>query len=275
MSGRNPGQWTVTVDGTEWNAVENLGNAAADDPVYVVDPADGRIVFGDGSHGRRPPNDALVTVAWRVGAGEAGNTVLSIATRWPPAECRYFVALAPAGIGMGTAGARSARFAGAKRPRYFAGQLLTASDLQAEQDYMLERRYRHNRVLHGFGVVSGLSVATTMEQTTPSIVVSPGFALDRHGREIELADAVVLPIAASCCVQHVIVAYAERDADPVPSLDGGGGTNASRVEEGASVRLSDDAMADDGVVLARIVQDATGWNVDGAFEPARCHVAPP
>jgi hypothetical protein len=56
----------------------------------------------------------------------------------------------------------------------------------------------------------------------------------------------------------------------VPSQADGTGTVASRIEEGASIRLSHEALADDGVALARLVLDPTGWKVDNAFEPSRC-----
>src|SRR4030095_8648163 len=44
------------------------------------------------------------------------------------------------------------------RPNYFSGRLLDAATLAAEQDYQREMRRRHNRALHGYGVVSGLDV---------------------------------------------------------------------------------------------------------------------
>lgn len=46
---------------------------AADPNVYVVDPAAGRIDFGDGERGRRPPNGALMRAAYDYGSGQAGN----------------------------------------------------------------------------------------------------------------------------------------------------------------------------------------------------------
>ena len=46
----------------------------------------------------------------------------------------------------------------ATRVRYYAGQLLTARDFQAEQDYVRARHRIHNRWLLGAGVVSGLRV---------------------------------------------------------------------------------------------------------------------
>jgi hypothetical protein len=79
------------------------------------------------------------------------------------------------------------------RPRFFFGKLLTAEDFAQEQQYVLEKLKRHNRTLHGFGIVSGLRV------TTPAgkIAVDPGLALDCQGNEIVIGtiSSVLLPAA--------------------------------------------------------------------------------
>ena len=43
-------------------------------------------------------------------------------------------------------------------PRYYPRQLITPDDLTLEQDYFLARHRRHNRLLHGWGVVCGALV---------------------------------------------------------------------------------------------------------------------
>jgi hypothetical protein len=50
-----------------------------------------------------------------------------------------------------------------ERPRYFARQLLTPVDLTLEQQYFRDRLRRHNRLLHGWGVVCGLAVCRVPE----------------------------------------------------------------------------------------------------------------
>src|SRR3981189_3642305 len=69
------------------------------------------------------------------------------------------------------------------RLRFFDGQLLTAKDFQAEQDYQIAKRRLHNRMLHGVGVVNGLAVSVD-DGTGTVVLVSPGFALDCNGNEI-------------------------------------------------------------------------------------------
>jgi len=41
---------------------------------------------------------------------------------------------------------------------YFPRQLLTADDMTADQQYFLNKLRRHNRYLHGWGVVCGLEI---------------------------------------------------------------------------------------------------------------------
>ena len=115
-----------------------------------------------------------------------------------------------------------------------------------------------------------MSVSVSDDTTSQSIVVEPGLALDPRGREIELAVPVVVQLGTTGCLQYVIVEYAERETDFVPSLAEGTSMVASRIEEGASVRLSHEAPTDDGVALARLVSDSTRWTIDSAFEPRKC-----
>lgn len=67
-----------------------------------------------------------------------------------------------------------------RRPHYFFGQLITPEDLQLEQDYHRDMRHLQNRRL-GSGIVDGLRVTADSEG---AVTVTPGFAIDRHGREL-------------------------------------------------------------------------------------------
>lgn len=67
-----------------------------------------------------------------------------------------------------------------RRPRYFPGQLVTASDLMAAQTYVRQWLGRHNHFLHGCGVVCGLEVVLAPEQLT----VTAGSALGPDGEAI-------------------------------------------------------------------------------------------
>ena len=68
----------------------------------------------------------------------------------------------------------------ATRNRYFRGKLLTVSDYQAEQRYMIARRRLTNRAMLGWGVVSGF--ALTVDEKQRVLTIGAGVALDRRGR---------------------------------------------------------------------------------------------
>jgi hypothetical protein len=261
--------FAVRVDDQEWTQVQSLDDAGPDAAVFVVDST-GAVTFGDGTHGRRPSSQSEVTVSYRQGAGAAGNVQVSITTPWPPPEIRYVVSLAADRVGISPSDLVGSveRLAGEKRPRYFTGQLLSAADFELEQQYLIRKRYLHNRALHGSGVVTGLTV--TVATSGAAIVVEPGLALDRQGRELELRDTVGLEIGNPDGSCYVIIEYTERETDPVILPGNTPQTVASRVEEGIVIRLSADEAVDDGIALARLVFDSTGWKTDDAFAPAGC-----
>src|SRR5580658_9102554 len=82
----------------------------------------------------------------------------------------------------------------AELPRYYPRQLITPDDLTLEQNYFRDRMRRHNRLLHGWGVVCGALVCpatTTNPDGTVSlvpwkVVVQTGYILGPYGDEIIL-----------------------------------------------------------------------------------------
>lgn len=81
-----------------------------------------------------------------------------------------------------------------ERVRYFPRQLLTADDMQAEQAYVREKLRRHNRYLHGWGVVCGCSVETMPEAKGWQVRVCPGYAVSPQGDEIRIDDCIEVPL---------------------------------------------------------------------------------
>lgn len=82
----------------------------------------------------------------------------------------------------------------AELPRYYPRQLITPADLTLEQDYFRDRLRRHNRLLHGWGVVCGALVCPVKTlhddksvSCSPWLVqVQPGYVLGPYGDEIIL-----------------------------------------------------------------------------------------
>jgi hypothetical protein len=130
-----------------------------------------------------------------------------------------------------------------ERNRYYYGKMLDAFHFDMETGYQNEKRWLINRMVLGHGVVCGLDVVPGDAEHT--IVVTPGLAIDKWGREIVVSrrsppiqiPADVLKRAASQvdkgrgydgrekpahddrCIQ-VMVCYQECETDPTPVLAG-------------------------------------------------------
>jgi hypothetical protein len=79
-----------------------------------------------------------------------------------------------------------------KRVRFFDGQFLQDQDFIDEQRYQLDRRHRHNRLLHVSGIADGLEVAAAPNAVT----VTAGTAIDADGRELVLASMSTVELPA-------------------------------------------------------------------------------
>ena len=80
------------------------------------------------------------------------------------------------------------------RNRYYYGKLLDVFHFDLEQTYFNNKRWLLNRLISGYGVVCGLNVV--LGPDGQSLVVTPGTAIDKCGREItvcEPSDPLPLP----------------------------------------------------------------------------------
>lgn len=73
------------------------------------------------------------------------------------------------------------------RPRFYAGQLLTDNDLNALEQYVIEKNKLHNRMLHGWGVACGLTV-TCDPCDGRRVTVGAGYAIDKCGNDIVVCE---------------------------------------------------------------------------------------
>ena len=101
-----------------------------------------------------------------------------------------------------------------KRPRYFDGKFLGVNDFTTEQEYHRAKLRRHNRYLHGWGVVSGFSVSVR----DGSVVVETGVAIDCSGNELFLNGQTMSALPESADRLYVVVEYYESTINPVPQL---------------------------------------------------------
>jgi hypothetical protein len=165
-----------------------------------------------------------------------------------------------------------------KRLRYVTGQLLSAEELQLEQQYFIEKRKLHNRALHGFGIVSGLKVTTNGGQIT----VAPGMAIDCDGNEILVDSEQTLAGGGlgALRIAYLGVRYIEKFVDPVPSPTGG--EEASHIQESFELVIapenSNHGHRHSGgrwlpcgqahaLTIAKLRAAAHGWRVDRRYRP--------
>jgi hypothetical protein len=128
-----------------------------------------------------------------------------------------------------------------ERVNYFHGQILSSADFQAEQEYCLAKFRRHNRYLHGWGVVCGLKVSNV---SPFEIMVEPGVAIDCAGNEIHVGAPVKMAIPQAARVQFVVLQYEETKTSPVPVVSAEAGTPEeemafSRIVEGYHLEILD------------------------------------
>jgi hypothetical protein len=144
-----------------------------------------------------------------------------------------------------------------KRLRFFDGQFLKDQDFVDEQKYHLDRQRRHNRFLHSAGIVDGLAV-TIPATATATVAVGPGVAVDRRGRQIVLATAANVSLAAFLG-QAAVVWISSRDEPADPATTGSGDTTRwwehPLIE---AVREGQQPQGQDAIALGRATLTAQG-----------------
>jgi hypothetical protein len=151
-----------------------------------------------------------------------------------------------------------------ERLHYFNHQFLRAEDFTAEQEYHLGRRRLHNRLLHTWGIATGLEV--THQAGAAAVTVRQGVAVDEEGREIALAvdRAIDLSSFPSDAAVFVTIAYDERQTG---ATDETGIEGNTRWTEAPLVEASASTPPNPGqkLILARATRSGTEvTGVDGS-----------
>ena len=150
------------------------------------------------------------------------------------------------------------------RNHFFTGKFLTADDLAQEQSYHRSKHRRHNRLLHGDGIVHGLGVSLESSPGggDPKVVVSPGLAISPEGEELLLCDSVTRDVCQGVAACFVTAGLVERPVDPTPEGE------YARIDESAEVTVSADVPRGH-LAIARLLQDGDIWRSDPAFSAPR------
>ena len=146
-----------------------------------------------------------------------------------------------------------------QRLHYFNHQFLNEKDFQDEQDYQISMRRRLTKSLHKWGVAEGLKVEQKGDR---EIVVRPGIAIDRNGREIILANEIehqMAPSGGSAFVFITITYHEEfREEDRQNASEA---ESYQRVSEVPIIHSREQPPPDEeGIVLilARVHLDGSG-----------------
>ena len=120
-----------------------------------------------------------------------------------------------------------------KRVRFFDGQFLQDQDFVDEQKYHLDRTHRHNRQLHGAGIVEGLTVAADGDG---QVAIAAGTAIDDNGRQLVLAQAEkhAVDVPADSEGHRLFLIYDEQATD---QQAGTGSADDTRWSEQPKVEL--------------------------------------
>lgn len=96
-----------------------------------------------------------------------------------------------------------------ERTRYYPRQIVQAVDLTQDQLYFRERLRRHNRMLHGWGIVCGVRVKLGTRPGT--VLVEPGTVLGPFGDEIVVGDTVEVDLTAQNLDGDAASGFTEAD----------------------------------------------------------------
>ena len=93
-----------------------------------------------------------------------------------------------------------------ERTRFFPRQLVGPDDLTQDQIYFREKQRRHNRLLHGWGIVCGAGVRKVENCV---VEVSDGYVLGPFGDEIVIARCSI-----DVCKEEAVTSLDCGDVDP-------------------------------------------------------------
>ncbi len=142
-----------------------------------------------------------------------------------------------------------------KRVNYFDGQFLRPKDFIDEQTYQIELRQKHNSLLHTWGVADGL--VPSADKGASRVKVSPGFAIDILGHEIEVDDEGLSPDLKNFSGKSPFVTIAWNET-PTDKSTEAGTVGDTRVAVTPIIALTETPIRGQQLVLGQVTVDAQG-----------------
>jgi hypothetical protein len=139
-----------------------------------------------------------------------------------------------------------------QRPNYYRGQLLLEGDFLAEQNYHVDARRRHNRHVHGWGVVHGLTVSRHSEH---ALTIQRGVAIDESGYEIFFEETQPVSLAEFGPYDLLRISLKYEEA---PGFEGSAGAPQKTHDFYAVITVARVAEDTTGLTLARVQLDGQG-----------------
>lgn len=81
-------QFELAVNGEQWKCVASFDYSGPSDEVYTLDRDAGKITFGDGQRGQRPPNGSRIHATYTYGEGSEGANEATISLTWTSSSFR-------------------------------------------------------------------------------------------------------------------------------------------------------------------------------------------
>jgi hypothetical protein len=183
-----------------------------------------------------------------------------------------------------------------ERTRFFPRQLVGADDLTQDQIYFREKLRRHNRLLHGWGVVCGAGV--TYEKCVAT--VSEGYVLGPYGDEILIDRDTSIDVCKQDAVSsldcgdvdvwcgdpprvrdgatvYLAVRHVERPARPVRSPGCGcdnGGCEFSRIRDGFELKVLTELPSAYRAARTDASELEAAWSCQAGSARAKCPPCP-
>lgn len=152
-----------------------------------------------------------------------------------------------------------------KRLRYFDKQFLVEADFTDEQNYHLNMRRRHNRLLHTPGIAEGLEVEI---EDVQKIKVKPGVAIDKDGRELVQVEEYSINLSNIAKESpdsnvYITIKYGEQSTDPqVPEKPND--KENTRIIETPIIEAKTDPPPQDGAFIQLAAFKLKNGNLQGS-----------